>query len=246
MTLLILSFIAGVLTIAAPCILPLLPIIIGGSIVEAGNDKKENKWLRPVVITASLALSVIFFTLLIKATTVLLGVPASVWRYLSGTIIIALGVNFLFPVLWTKLSAKLGWFQSTNKSLGKAYQKKGLFGSILISASLGPVFTSCSPTYALILATVIPASLFKGAIYLSAFVAGLALTLLLIALIGQTFVEKLKWLADPSGTFKRIIGILFIVVGISVMLGLDKKVETYLLDKGFYDPISNIEQSLNK
>ncbi len=73
MFLLIVSFLAGVLTIAAPCILPLLPVIIGGSLIDSDKDKPERAWLRPVVITASLAVSVIVFTLLIKATTVLLG-----------------------------------------------------------------------------------------------------------------------------------------------------------------------------
>ncbi|MCA9351039.1 sulfite exporter TauE/SafE family protein [Candidatus Saccharibacteria bacterium] len=244
MTLLILSFIAGVLTILAPCILPLLPIIIGGSIVESENDKKENKWLKPVIITASLAVSVIVFTIIIKATTLVLGVPTNFWKFASGFIVIILGLNFLFPEYWTKISAKLGLFKTSNQALGKAYQKKGIMGSVLIGASLGPVFTSCSPTYALILATIIPASLFKGALYLSAYVLGLALTLLLVALVGQAFVDKLKWMADPNGLFKKVVGILFIVVGVSIMFGLDKKFETYLLDQGVYDPISNIEQSL--
>ena len=244
MTLLILSFIAGVLTILAPCILPLLPIIIGGSIVESENDKKENKWLKPVIITASLAVSVIVFTIIIKATTLVLGVPTNFWKFASGFIVIILGLNFLFPEYWTKISAKLGLFKTSNQALGKAYQKKVIMGSVLIGASLGPVFTSCSPTYALILATIIPASLFKGALYLSAYVLGLALTLLLVALVGQAFVDKLKWMADPNGLFKKVVGILFIVVGVSIMFGIDKKFETYLLDQGVYDPISNIEQSL--
>ena len=244
MALLVLSFIAGVLTILAPCILPLLPIIIGGSIVESENDKKENKWLKPVIITASLAVSVIVFTIIIKATTLVLGVPTNFWKFASGFIVIILGLNFLFPEYWTKISAKLGLFKTSNQALGKAYQKKGIMGSVLIGASLGPVFTSCSPTYALILATIMPASLFKGALYLSAYVLGLALTLLLVALVGQAFVDKLKWMADPNGLFKKVVGILFIVVGVSIMFGLDKKFETYLLDQGVYDPISNIEQSL--
>ncbi|MBP9813097.1 sulfite exporter TauE/SafE family protein [Candidatus Saccharibacteria bacterium] len=244
MALLVLSFIAGVLTILAPCILPLLPIIIGGSIVESENDKKENKWLKPVIITASLAVSVIVFTIIIKATTLVLGVPTNFWKFASGFIVIILGLNFLFPEYWTKISAKLGLFKTSNQALGKAYQKKGIMGSILIGASLGPVFTSCSPTYALILATIIPASIFKGALYLSAYVLGLALTLLLVALVGQAFVDKLKWMADPNGLFKKVVGILFIIVGVSIMFGIDKKFETYLLDQGVYDPISNIEQSL--
>ncbi|MDQ3065153.1 MAG: cytochrome C biogenesis protein, partial [bacterium] len=89
MALLILSFVAGVLTVAAPCVLPLLPVIIGGALLESDKDKADDRqWLRPLVIAISLAASVITFTLLIKATTALLGVPQIVWQIVSGTIVL--------------------------------------------------------------------------------------------------------------------------------------------------------------
>ncbi|MDF2461535.1 MAG: cytochrome biosis protein, partial [Candidatus Saccharibacteria bacterium] len=78
MALLILSFFAGVLTVAAPCILPLLPVIIGGTLVRDGE--KGKPWVRPVLIAAGLAVSVVVFTLLLKATTLLLGIPQVLWQ----------------------------------------------------------------------------------------------------------------------------------------------------------------------
>src|SRR5690606_575151 len=106
MALLILSFIAGVLTVAAPCVLPLLPVIIGGSLLESKKDKPDKQWLRPLVIAASLAVSVVLFTLLIKATTVLLGVPQVTWQIISGGIVLLLGLNYLWPHAWERLAAK--------------------------------------------------------------------------------------------------------------------------------------------
>ena len=64
MLLLLISFIAGVLTILAPCVLPLLPVIIGGSI--SGKTKEKS---RPYIIAASLAASLVVFTLLLKLST---------------------------------------------------------------------------------------------------------------------------------------------------------------------------------
>ncbi|MBA3679540.1 cytochrome C biogenesis protein, partial [Candidatus Saccharibacteria bacterium] len=113
-TLLILSFIAGVLTVAAPCVLPLLPVIIGGSLVENTNEK-DRKWLRPLVIAASLAASIVTFTLLIKATTALLGVPQIVWQTLSGIIVLLLGLYYLWPHGWERLSASSGLFNHSNR-----------------------------------------------------------------------------------------------------------------------------------
>lgn len=242
MALLILSFIAGVLTVAAPCILPLLPVIIGGSLVEAGRDKPQKQWLRPLIIAISLAASIVVFTLLIKATTALLGVPQIVWQVLSGVVVLLLGINYLWPHGWEKLSASSGLFIRSNAALGKASQQKGFLGAILIGFALGPVFSSCSPTYSLIVATVLPASFIQGLFYLLAYAIGMSITLLLIAYLGQVFVAKLRWLANPNGWFRRLVGILFISVGVMVILGMDRKLQAYILERGWYDPIGNLEK----
>lgn len=59
LSLLLLSFVAGVLTVAAPCVLPLLPVIVGGSIVrtDSNSELAQRQWYRPIVIAASLAAS---------------------------------------------------------------------------------------------------------------------------------------------------------------------------------------------
>jgi cytochrome c-type biogenesis protein len=242
MALLVLSFVAGVLTVAAPCILPLLPVIIGGALLDAQGQKANRQWLRPLVIAGSLAVSIIVFTLVLKATTVLLGVPQLVWQVLSGALVTLLGVHFVWPHIWEKVSAGTGLFTGSNKLLGSAYKKQGLGGAILIGAALGPIFSSCSPTYALIVATVLPVSFAQGVAYLTAYAVGMSATLLLIAYLGQTFVSKLRWLGNPNGWFRRTVGVLFIVVGVMVIFGLDRKLQAYVLERGWYDPISNLER----
>lgn len=244
MALLLLSFVAGVLTVAAPCVLPLLPVIIGGSLVEAGKDKPQRQWLRPLLVAASLAVSVVVFTLLIKATTALLGVPQIVWQIISGGLVILLGLYYLRPALWEPISNGSGLFARSNKLLGKAYAIKGNGGALLVGAALGPVFNSCSPTYALIVATILPVSFAQGLAHLTAYAAGMSATLLLIAYFGQAVVAKMRWLANPSGWFKRTVGILFIAVGLSVIFGLDKQFQAFVLERGWYDPIGRFEQRL--
>jgi len=242
MTLLILSFIAGVLTVAAPCVLPLLPVIVGGSLLEAHKDKPERQWFRPLVVASSLALSIIVFTLLIKTTTALLGVPQMVWQIISGVIVVLLGLYYLWPHGWELISAKTGFFTRSNLALGKAYKKPGMVGAVLVGAALGPVFSSCSPTYALIVASVLPVSFAQGFLYLVAYAIGMSATLLLIAYFGQVFVAKLRWLSDPNGWFRKVLSILFIIVGIAVIFGLDRDLQAYVLERGWYDPISNLEK----
>jgi cytochrome c-type biogenesis protein len=245
MTLLILSFVAGILTVAAPCILPLLPVIVGGSLASS-NKEARVQWYRPVVVAGSLAISVIIFTLLLKASTILLGIPQLVWQVLSGTIVILLGLSFLIPSIWEKVALKTGLYLGSNSLLTKSFAQKGVGRDVLIGASLGPVFSSCSPTYALIVATVLPASFITGFVYIIAYAIGMAGTLLAIAFLGQALVSKLGWLSNPAGWLHKTLGVVFIIVGLSVIFGLDKSFQAFILDQGWYDPISRFEQSIER
>lgn len=245
MELAILSFIAGVLTVAAPCILPLLPVIIGGTITTEDKPASRKAWFRPLVIVGSLAGSIILFTLLLKATTAFLGIPQMVWNIIAGGIVLLFGFNLLFPVWWEKLMLITGLYRKSNQLLGASYKQKGLSRDILLGAALGPVFSSCSPTYALIVAAVLPASFAQGFVYLVFYALGLAAILLVIATTGQSAVRKLGWLSNPNGWFRRTIGILFIIVGVAVMLGLDRTFQAFVLEQGWYDPIMKLEQRLN-
>ena len=238
----ILSFVAGVLTVLAPCILPILPIIIGGSSLQH-NDEKKVSLKHPLVIIISLILSIVLFTLILKATTALLGIPTVIWAIISGGIVLLFGINLLFPVIWERFMVISGLATVTSRLMGKSQGKEGIKKDILLGAALGPVFNSCSPTYALIIAVILPASFLLGVGYLVAYSVGLGLILLLISIFGRLLVNKMKWMSDPRGIFQKVIGVLFILVGIFVILGLDKKVQAYVLDKGWHDPITRVEES---
>lgn len=238
----IVSFVAGILTVLAPCILPLLPVIIGGSSLHQNNDKKVSL-KQPLVIIASLVVSIILFTLLLKATTALLGIPTAVWSVISGGIVLLFGITLLFPVLWEKFMVATRLNLLANRFMGQSNGKTGIKKDILLGAALGPVFNSCSPTYALIVAVILPASFVSGVGYLIAYCVGLGTILFLISIFGRVLVNKMKWMSNPRGVFQKVIGSLFIIVGITVMFGLDKQVQTYVLENGWYDPIMRIEES---
>ncbi len=109
--------------------------------------------------------------------------------------------------------------------------------------SLGPVFASCSPTYALILATVLPQNFWAGFIYLVTYSLGLGLIMLLIAVYGQRIITNLKWAANPHGWFKRVLGVALVIVGLAVISGVDRTIEKALLNSGFLD-VTKIELAL--
>ena len=71
--------------------------------------------------------------------------------------------------------------------------------AIILGMALGPVFASCSPTYFLILGTVLPASFSDGILNLLAYSSGLALIMFLVAFAGQKIMTKLNVVANPNG-----------------------------------------------
>ncbi len=237
MTLLIIAFLSGVLTVLAPCVLPLLPIVMGAS-AEDGNNKRI-----PLIIIGSLSISIILFSLILKASTVLIGVPPSFWKSFSGGMIIALWVITIFPDLWKNLSTKLGFSWKSNALLNKSNTKKGFAKYALMGFALGPVFSSCSPTYALILAIILPAGFLFGFAALVSYTLWLAVILFAIALFGQKLIKNLAWASNPKGIFKKILWIIFVLVWVAIMTGYDKKIEAAMLEAGFLNT-TNFEQNI--
>jgi cytochrome c-type biogenesis protein len=222
------SFIAGILTVLAPCILPLLPIIIGAS-----DGSKHYISRRALRVIGALSISIIIFTLILKASTLLIDIPQSFWNYFSGIVLISLGIVTVFPDIWAKIPIIEKLHTSSNKNLGSGYTKNNAWGDFIVGFSLGPVFSTCSPTYLFILATVLPASLGEGLFYLIGFTAGLALSLLVIAYLGQQITNKVSTNQNATDKIKKVFGILFIIVGVLIMTGYDKKIETWILDSGY-------------
>ncbi len=225
MFLILLSLISGVVTIFAPCALPMLPIIVGGSLKQDASPKK-----RAIIISFSLGASVFVFTMLIKFSSLLLGLSPSFWAKVSGVIIILLGLFNLMPNLWMRLTSKLKLMRASEAGLSKSYKNSSNLEPVLTGMALGPVFTSCNPVYLFIISVLLPTSFTLGLLSLIAYCLGLSLVLVLVSLGGQKVMTKLKWASNPKGVFRRIIAVLFIVTGIIIFSGIDKKIEAWALN----------------
>jgi cytochrome c-type biogenesis protein len=221
------AVLAGVLTTLAPCVLPLLPVIVGGSL--AGDHRLTGR-RRALIVTVALGASIVVFTLLLKASTALIGVPAQVWAGVAGGLLVALGVAGVFPKLWPAAAERLGLQQRTTVRLAGARRRGGVLGAAATGAALGPVFSSCSPLYAYVVVTVLPARFGYGLVLLAGYAVGLCGALLAVALLGQRLIHRLGWAADPYSRFRRALGAVFVVVGVAIVFGLDKSASTWVLD----------------
>ncbi len=222
MALFLIALLAGFLTVLSPCVLPLLPVIVGGSI--AGDRSLR----RALTVTISLGISVFVFTLALKVVTIFINVPAWFWTDFSGALIIIVGLVMVFPMLWDALPFAAKMNANSSKAMNAGFMKKNFWGDVLVGGALGPVFSSCSPTYFIVLATVLPASLAAGVADILAYILGLCVSLLLVSFVGQKILDKLGVASDPKGWLKKVMGILFVVVGVCIIFGIDKKLEAPL------------------
>lgn len=222
------AVLAGALTTLAPCALSLLPVIVGGSVQGAGSGAAGLR--RALVITASLSCSVVVFTLALRASTALVGVPTHVWQWLSGGLLITLGLLSAVPEVWERISVATGLSSGSASGLQRASGREGTVGAVLVGAALGPVFTSCSPMFGYVVVTVLPAEPGRGMVLLAAYVAGLAAVLLAVAIAGQRLASRLRWAADPHALWRRLLGVLFIVVGVLIVTGGMQQVEVWILE----------------
>ena len=91
MTALALAFVAGLLSILSPCVLPLVPIVLGSALAHHRHG--------PLALAAGLALSFTAIGLLVAVAGFSIGLDAGVFRSAAAVIMIALGVVLI--VLWT-------------------------------------------------------------------------------------------------------------------------------------------------
>ena len=100
MTGLVLSFVAGVLSVLSPCVLPLLPIVLGAAAAK-------EKW-GPVALAAGLSLSFVVIGLFVATIGFSIGLDADVFRYVAAVLILAVGVVLMVPRLQTAFAVAGG------------------------------------------------------------------------------------------------------------------------------------------
>lgn len=136
--LLLFAFLAGIVTVLSPCVLPVLPALL-----SAGAGKGR---LRPIGIISGLVFSFTFFTLALTAIVHLTGISPDFLRYIAIALIAGFGLVMIFPSLGDKFATAT----SGVADLGQSVQAKSkLFGSgfwsgFVLGIALGLVWTPCA------------------------------------------------------------------------------------------------------
>ena len=231
-----LSFIAWVLTVLAPCVLPILPVIVWWWVV---NGRKS----RPRVIILSFAISVLIFTLILQFLVSQLWLRPDTLTKAAAVILIVFWLLLLFPAAWQWLMHVTWVEKATNKA--QQTDATGVRWDIVLWWVLWPVFNTCSPTYAILVANILPASFLWWLTNIIAYIVWLSLVLFLITRWWRKIITKLKRAANPKWRFKKVVAIILILVWTAIMFGREKDLETWLIENELFidTTLREIEQT---
>lgn len=219
------AFLAGVVTVAGPCILPLLPIILGTSTVRQHPA-------RPLFIVLGFTLSFAGFAVLFALAGHALGITPEAFRIVSVVVIGAFGVMMLFPKIQETLFAKLQPLIS--KVTPRAdMQNTGLVSGFILGASLGAVWTPCAGPVLGSILTLVAAKqdLAQAGALLVAYAIGAGVPMLAIAYGGQAAVTHVRSLTKYSQLIQRIFGVIIILVAIGLATNFDQTIQVWLVEK---------------
>ncbi len=224
MLLIAFAFLAGVVTVLSPCILPILPIILTSSIGGTYTGKS-----RPIGVVLGFVLSFTFFTLFLSTIVQLSGIPGDTLRLISVGVVAGFGLSLLIPqfqIFLERLFSLLAGYMPSNQN------RLGFGGGLLIGLSVGLLWTPCVGP---ILASVISLAI-TGAVTLDTFIITLAYSLgtsipmFLIMIGGQNALRRVPWLLSNLGRIQKIFGVLMILTAIGIYLNFDRKFQTFVLN----------------
>ena len=218
----LLALLAGVLTIAAPCIFPLLPILLGTSV---GHTSKT----RPLFIVAGFILVFSAAAIILSFLSTHTGLNSTIIRNIGIVALAVFGIFMLIPSSFDAVSIRLNLLASKGSAIGGTGQ--GSWGAFILGMTLGIVWTPCAgPVLASILALIaIQKELLTAGILLVAYSIGASVPMLILAYAGQYLTTQVAWLARYTPLLQRIFGFIIILVAIGLYFNYDTLLYAKLL-----------------
>lgn len=218
-----LAFIAGLLTIINPCVLPLAPIVVAGAAAR-------NPW-GPFALALGLALTFGLVGGLIASAGAELGDNLAL-RIISAGIMVALGLAMVLPVVSHASERALAPVVEFGHQLSTRLPATGLFGQLGLGAVLALLWGPCvGPTLgaALVLASG-TGTLPLAMLTMGVFALGAAASLLLAGFVVARLAKNSKALTRQSARVGRIaFGGVLVAVGLAALTGIDRMIEASLV-----------------
>lgn len=217
------ALLAGILTVAAPCTLPVLPILLGASIGQRSGT-------RPVFMALGFAVSFAGAVLVFSAITQIAGVDAATLRSAAIVMLTIFGLLMIWPQPFDALMGRIGsLIRSGHRH--RTIDPSNL-GGFLLGTTLGLVWTPCAgPVLGSILTVLATTPEFsKAALLLCVYSLGAAIPMLAIAYGGQVVTTRVKHVAAIAHRLRQGFGVVVIGFAAAMHFQYDVLVTAWLTD----------------
>lgn len=220
----IFAFIAGFLSLLSPCVLPLLPVVLGTAVSEHR--------LGPAALAAGLAISFVVIGLFVATIGFGIGADAALFRQLAAVLLITAGLVLMVPKFQMAIAGAASPISTWTDNFFGGFSTSGLSGQFALGLLLGAVWSPCvGPTLGA--ASVLASQgkdLAQVALVMASFGIGAALPLLLLGLLSrQTLLALRSKLMSAGHAGKMLLGVVLLIVGIAILTGYDKQIEAALV-----------------
>ncbi|CAM5779853.1 cytochrome c biogenesis CcdA family protein [Rhizobacter fulvus] len=220
-----LGYLAGLLSTLSPCVLPLLPILIATAL----GQHRFGPW----ALAAGLTVSFMLVGTVIAAFGASVGLDPAVLRQVAAGLLVAFGLVLLVPALQVRFAAASAGLAASGDGLMARVSGRGWGGQFAVGLVLGLVWSPCvGPTLGAA-STLASQGRDLGSIALLMLLFGLgaATPLLLIGTLSREALARARGgLLRLGERGRMVLGIALVVVGVAILGGADKRVETWAVE----------------
>jgi cytochrome c biogenesis protein CcdA len=233
-----LSFVAGTVTFLSPCVLPVLPILVG----SAGREHRYG----PVALAAGLVASFVAVGMLVTTVGAAIGLDGALVRAAAAILLLLMGLILLSSRMQGRFSLAMAPVANAAERLLHQPFLAGLKGQFVVGSLLGAIWSPCTgPTLGAAIGLAAQSEgQMQAAATMTSFGLGASMPMLALAYGAQSLLARHRSrLLGAGSAAKTGMGLVLALVGLAVLAGVDKKIEALLLQampSGWIDLITRI------
>ncbi|MTI06705.1 cytochrome c biogenesis protein CcdA [Roseibium denhamense] len=219
-----LAYLAGLLTLLNPCVLPVLPIVLASAL---NADRRA-----PIALAAGMGLSFVAIGMLVATAGYAIGLTADVMSRAGAVLMMFFGIVLLVPAFAKRFElATAGFSGSADQQLNQT-DTSGLRGQFFGGALLGAVWSPCiGPTLGGAIALASQGeSLLWAATIMVFFALGVATLIMGLGMgAAHTLRQKTTRLRGLAERSKPIMGAVFLTVGIALFFNVHHVIDRWAI-----------------
>ena len=218
------AFVAGLLSILSPCVLPLIPIVLGTALSEHRFG--------PVALAIGVAISFTIIGIFVATIGFAAGFDTDVFQKAAAILLVLLGVVLLVPALQMRVATAAGPIGTFAQERFGGFNASGLLGQFGVGLLLGAIWSPCTgPTLgAASLLAAQSKHLWLVAAVMLTYGFGAGLPMMALGFLSRETLMRWKGgLMSAGKGLKQMMGLLLLALGILMLSGYDKQVEARLV-----------------